>query len=161
VTVLLVLLASLLVEIAVAVWVAQLIGFWWMALALVGLSLLGLFLLPKVGMQGIRRVQEAAAKGEQPGRQLVDGGLLMVAALLLLIPGFVTGAMGLVLLVPPVRHGVAGWWSRRIGAKVRVIQATYGGTIITTNGGGSGSVIDTSATDVASPPPSRPELPGA
>ncbi len=144
-TVLVALLAALLAEIVVAVWVAQAIGFGWMALALVGLTALGVYLLPRVGSQGIRRVRQAVANGEQPGRELVNGGLLMVAAVLLIIPGFVTGAMGLVLLVPPVRHVVAGWWGRRMGTKVQVIQASYGG-----------SVIDTSASD--GPPSQRPEL---
>ena len=149
--VLVALLAALLVEIVVAVWVAQLVGFWWMALALVGLSALGFFLVPRVGLQAMRRVQESVAKGEQPGRELVDGGMKLVAAILLLIPGFVTGAMGLLLLIPPVRHSVARWWGRRINAKVQVIRASYGG-----------AVIDTSATEGSSPAPppaERPELP--
>jgi UPF0716 protein FxsA len=145
VAVLVALLASLLVELVVAVWVAQAFGFGWMVLALVGLTALGLFLLPRVGLQGIRRVQQAVAAGEQPGRSMVDGGLLLVAAVLLIIPGFVTGVMGLALLVPPVRHAVAAFWSRRLGLRVQVLKASYGG-----------SVIDTSATDA--PPPARPEL---
>jgi len=152
--VLVALLAALLVEIVVAVWVAQLIGFWWMAFALVGLSVLGFVLLPRVGLQALRRVQDSVARGEKPGRELVDGGMKLVAATLLLIPGFVTGAIGLLLLVPFVRHGVARWWGRRINAKVEVIRASYGG-----------AVIDTSATEGTSPTDSsessapRPELP--
>ena len=50
-----------------------------MLLLLLGLTLLGLFLLPRVGLSGIRRVQLATERGERPGPELVNGGLLMVA----------------------------------------------------------------------------------
>ncbi len=104
---LILLLAVPIIEIIVAVWVADLVGFGWMALALVGLSLLGLLLLPRVGMSSYRRVRESVARGEQPGAQIVGGLLLLLAAVLLLVPGFVTGAIGLLLLVPPVRRAAA------------------------------------------------------
>ena len=89
------------VEIVVAVWVAGLIGVGWMLLLLLGLTLLGLFLLPKVGLGGLRRLQVVTQQGERPGPELVNSGLLMVAALLLIIPGFVTAAVGLAAARPP------------------------------------------------------------
>jgi UPF0716 protein FxsA len=96
-------------------------------------------------MSSIRRVQQALAVGEKPGPELVNGGLLLVAAVLLIIPGFVSGAIGLLLLVPPVRHAVGRWWSRRLGGRVRVIRSSYGGT-----------VIDTSSDNGTQPPPPAP-----
>ena len=136
------------VEIVVAVWVAGLIGVGWMLLLLVGLTLLGLFLLPKVGLGGLRRLQVVAQRGERPGPELVNSGLLMVAALLLIIPGFVTAAVGLLLLIPPVRHGLGRWWGRRFTGSVQVIHAGMGPS--------DGVVIDTSSSEAM--PPTRPEL---
>ena len=140
-TVLVLLLGIPIVEIVVAAWVAGQIGVGWMLLALLGLTLLGLFLLPRVGLHGIRRVQQATERGERPGRELVDGGLLMVAALLLILPGFVTGLVGLLLLVPPLRHVVGRSWSKRFDAQVQVVHATA-----------RGSVIDASSSESATAP---------
>jgi UPF0716 protein FxsA len=151
---LLVLLIGLpILEIVVAAWVASVIGFWWMVLALVGLSALGLFLLPKVGLSSIRRVQVALRNGERPAPPLVNGGLMMVAALMLLLPGFVTGVCGLLLLIPPIRHGVARYWMRRFGIRYTVIHSTPGGGLTAED------VIDADSSE--SQPPPRPELGGS
>lgn len=161
-TLLVLLLGIPIVEIVVAAWVAGQIGVGWMLLALLALTLLGLFLLPRVGVHGIRRVQQATERGERPGAELVNGGLLMVAALLLILPGFVTGVLGLLLLVPPIRHGVARWWGKRFRGRVEVIHASTGPR--------GGVVIDAASSEAASseaaspgakpaaPPSNPPEL---
>ena len=38
-----------------------------------------------------------------PANELIDGGLVFAAGVLLLVPGFVTDAVGLLLLFPPTR----------------------------------------------------------
>ena len=50
-----------------------------------------------------RRAVRALARGEQPGRPAVDAALGFLAGVLFLIPGFITDAAGLLLLLPPVR----------------------------------------------------------
>jgi UPF0716 protein FxsA len=54
-----------------------------------------------------RQALEAAGRGETPHAAVLDGMFLMLAGVFLLIPGLITDAMGLLLLVPPVRHWVA------------------------------------------------------
>jgi len=44
------------------------------------------------------------ARDEPPVRELIDGVCLLLAGLLLLIPGFATDAIGLLLFVPPLRQ---------------------------------------------------------
>jgi len=44
--------------------------------------------------------------GAVPGRELVDGVLIIFAGALLLTPGFLTDITGVLLLVPPVRATV-------------------------------------------------------
>jgi UPF0716 protein FxsA len=44
---------------------------------------------------------------------MLEGMLLLVAGALLLTPGFVTDAIGFVILVPPLRHRMAGWLLQR------------------------------------------------
>jgi UPF0716 family protein affecting phage T7 exclusion len=54
-------------------------------------------------------------EGRVPTGHLADGFWLLVAGLLLLVPGFVTDIAGLLLLLPPVRWGAKRWTARRFG----------------------------------------------
>jgi UPF0716 protein FxsA len=44
--------------------------------------------------------------GEVPGRELVDGVLILFAGALLVTPGFLSDIAGVLLLLPPVRAAV-------------------------------------------------------
>ncbi len=65
------------------------------------------------GTLALRRLHEDLARGVPPGAALLDGALVLVAAVLLLTPGLLTDAVALLLFVPPVRRlvgrGVAAW----------------------------------------------------
>jgi len=49
------------------------------------------------------RTRRTLERGEMPAAEMVDGGLLVAAGAMLIVPGFVTDIIGLLLLVPPVR----------------------------------------------------------
>jgi UPF0716 protein FxsA len=92
-----------LIELYALVTVAGWIG-WFPALALLAaMSLFGAWLVKREGLGVMRRMQESAGRGEVPANQVVDGGLLLLAGCLCIVPGFVTGTVGLLLLVPPIR----------------------------------------------------------
>jgi UPF0716 protein FxsA len=91
------------VEIAVFVAVARLVGWAWAFAALLAVSALGGWLVPRQGLRAWRRFQAAAADGHPPGRQVTDGLVGLIGALLLAVPGFVTGLLGVALLAPPLR----------------------------------------------------------
>src|SRR5262245_28956540 len=129
-------------EIAVAALVASWIGFGWMLLLLIGLSALGVLLLPRIGISAFGRVRQSIDRGQDPSSEIVSRMLLLLAAVLLILPGFVTGAIGLVLLLPPVRHAAARYATGRIHGRVQVVRATYG----------RGEVIDTDARETAPRP---------
>ncbi|MBF6620726.1 MAG: FxsA family protein [Patulibacter sp.] len=111
-------------EIWVAVRVADLIG----ALPTAGLLLLsaiaGANVLRRGAPMAWRRIAEASRTGERLGRQVLDGGLIVVAGLLLLVPGLVSGVLGALLLLPPVRAvvrpGLAFLVLRRVSLPVIV-----------------------------------------
>jgi UPF0716 protein FxsA len=90
-------------EVWVAIRVADLIG----VLPTVGLLLLsaiaGANVLRRGAPMAWRRIAEASRSGERLGRQVLDGGLIVVAGLLLLAPGLVSGVLGALLLLRPVR----------------------------------------------------------
>src|ERR1700730_225265 len=109
-------------EVYVIVQVAHHIG----VLATLGLLLLisasGPWLVRRTGLGVWRRAQTRLNEGEVPGREMVDGVLLLAAGLLLTVPGVLSGIAGVLLLLPPVRAVVrllgSRWLARR--AVIRV-----------------------------------------
>ncbi|HEX6500490.1 MAG TPA: FxsA family protein [Micromonosporaceae bacterium] len=111
-------------EITVFVLVAHQIGALSAVLVLVATSLAGAWLLRREGVRGWRRFRTAAASG-QPSGPVAAGGLVgLIGAVLLLVPGFVTDAVGLVLLTPPGRRA-AGVGVQRV-AERRLSPAAAG-----------------------------------
>lgn len=97
---------------------------------LVLVSLVGLAIVKRQGVAVWRNLRDALGRHELPSQHLTDGGLLVVAGALLVVPGFVTDAVGLALLVPPVRRLVGRFViGRRRG---RPLVTTYRGPIIDT-----------------------------
>jgi UPF0716 protein FxsA len=91
-------------EIAVFLLVAKWLGVAWAVLLVLIASLLGGALLRREGVRAWRRFREAANAGQPPGAQAVDGLVGLVGALLLAVPGLVTGVLGAALLIPPIRR---------------------------------------------------------
>jgi UPF0716 protein FxsA len=137
------LLALPVVELAVAIAVGRRIG----ALPTILLLLLGsaggLVLLRHEGASALRRIRgrpgtvigaTGPGGGGTGGRTAPDLALVLLAGILLLVPGFVTDVVGLLLLLPPVRRVVGGLAGvaamRRLGPLVgpgRVIRGEIDG----------------------------------
>ena len=112
--ILLFILALPIIEIAVFVIVGSKIGVLW-TIALVILSgVAGSLLLRVQGFGVLNRIRTELDAGRDPGRELAHGAMIMLAAVLLLIPGFVTDAIGLLLFIPPVRNAVWRFLRRRV-----------------------------------------------
>ena len=112
------------VELAVIIQVGQAIGVVETLLLMVVVSVAGAWLVKREGIGVWRRAQRQLDTGVMPGRELVDGVLIMVAGALLLLPGFVSDCLGILLLLPPVRALVRGLVIRRLRTRV-VAQRTY------------------------------------
>ncbi len=112
-------------ELWVIVEVGGLIGVLPTIALLFGMSLLGATLLRHQGRGAWRRFNRALAEHRFPGREVADGLLITIGGVLLLTPGFITDAVGLLLLAPPTRaiarRLLYGFLSRRI-----VISSTRG-----------------------------------
>ena len=130
--VLIALLLGGIVELSVMYLVADWIGFLSMLGLLFLLSLIGFAVIRMAGLRTLRRFNEASASGQPPSRELADGAVLLTAGILLAVPGFVSGAFGLLFLLPPVRALVRNQLSKRASAlatrtnfQSRTIIATY------------------------------------
>jgi UPF0716 protein FxsA len=89
---------------------------------LVLISFVGAWLMKREGLGALRRAQRQVDAGMVPGRELVDGALIVLAGALLLAPGFITDAVGLLLLLPPVRAGVRSFARHRLERRVYYLR---------------------------------------
>jgi UPF0716 protein FxsA len=92
-----------LIEIYVLIQVGQVIGPWWTILLLVLDSLLGSWLIKREGGRAWQALRTALETGRMPARELADGALILVGGTLMLSPGFVTDALGILLILPFTR----------------------------------------------------------
>ena len=92
-------------------------------------SALGATLVKREGLRVLSRMQEQVVAGKMPSNEILDGVCLLLAGVLLLVPGFVTDAVGLLLLLPPFRVLLRSALKRRNGKKLRIV-ATYSGRIV-------------------------------
>jgi UPF0716 protein FxsA len=92
-----------LVEIYVIVQVGHAIGAGWTILLLLADSLFGAWLVRREGARAFRALREALSTGRMPAAELADGALILIGGTLMLAPGFVTDAAGIVMILPFTR----------------------------------------------------------
>lgn len=101
--VVLLLVVAPLVELYVIIQVSHVIGGWETIALLVVESMIGAWLLKRQGLSALARVSQAVEAGRVPGKELVDGFLILLAGALMLAPGFIGDVVGYLLLIPPTR----------------------------------------------------------
>jgi UPF0716 protein FxsA len=146
-----------LVELAVFVQVAQSIGLLETIALLVAVSFVGVVIVRHQGLGVWRRVREQLQQGNLPAAELVNGLLILIAGVLLILPGFVSDVIGLLLLLPPTRAIVRGVLQRhhyvriasRVGTVARPVRRVRN----------ESDVIVIPPTGESPRPPSPPALP--
>ncbi|HEX3805052.1 MAG TPA: FxsA family protein [Solirubrobacteraceae bacterium] len=142
-----------LAELFVIVKVSEAIGFLWVLLLLILSWPVGTRIIRLEGRAALRRLRDALAAGRAPTNEVLDGALVLGGGLLLLVPGFITDAIGLLLLLRPTRalarrfvarnHHSA--WLNRIVSFITL--GARGGR----GGGPRGYDADTTAVDIDEP----------
>lgn len=102
------------VEIYVIIQVGEAIGPLWTIALLIADSIAGSLLMKAQGRSAWRRFQLALSEGRMPGREVLDGVLVIFGGALLLAPGFVTDVGGALLLLPPSRAVIRRVLARRV-----------------------------------------------
>lgn len=116
----------ILAEIALLIVVGERVGVLGaLCLILVGM-IAGVVILYRHGAATVLRVRTELAAGRVPARPLAEGAAVAIAALLIILPGFITDVVGTTLLVPAVREAL---W-RRLRRRVEVKTAA-GGSVST------------------------------
>jgi len=113
-------------ELWVMIQVASAIGVLETILLLIAITIVGIWVVKRQGVAVLVRLQNTIADGRVPHRELVDGFLILAAGILLIPPGFITDAVGIALLLPPVRAGIRAWFMRSLRRRgsiaVRVVD---------------------------------------
>jgi UPF0716 protein FxsA len=132
-------------ELFVAIKVAEVIGVLLTVVLVLAGWPIGIWLTKAEGRAAWRRLSAAVTAGRPPGRQVVDGALVLAGGVLLIIPGFITDVLGLVLLAPTrrlARNAITrSFQSRVVMAATRFAPAPR-----------SDYDVDSTATDLDRPP---------
>jgi UPF0716 protein FxsA len=156
--------ATAVAEVVVFVVVGNWLGWGWAVLLVLAASLAGALLLRRESVEAWRRLRDVAQAGLPPGRQVVDGLVGLVGALLLAVPGLLTGAVGALLLIPPVRRLVGRQAERRATGRLssaaagdlfgpRRVRVRRGEPRPQEPAGGPGPTIEG---EIVGPPPGEP-----
>ena len=115
------------IEIALFVQSSQTIGIVpTVALALAA-GFAGLALLRRQGLAVLFQARAQLARGQLPLEAGFDALCLALAGVLLVLPGFLTDVLALLLLLPPVRRLLRIWLARRRGGPAVTGRARGGG----------------------------------
>jgi UPF0716 protein FxsA len=95
-----------LLEIALFIEVGGRIGLWPTLALIVLTAVIGLWMLRQQGFAVLMRAQRQLAEGTLPVGEVFEGLCLVIAGALLLAPGFLTDAVGALLLIPAVRRAL-------------------------------------------------------
>jgi len=115
---LLVLIGVPLVELFAFIEVARAIGWLAAIVLLLGTSVLGVWLVRIQGRSTIAGVSLAVSERRAPARTAIDGALGLLGGLLLVVPGFVTDALGALLMLPPTQALTRRLVSRHYAGRV-------------------------------------------
>ena len=134
------------VEIFVFIEVGSAIGWLLAVVILLGTSVLGAQLLRIQSRAAIERVSLAVSEHRAPAAAAIDGLLGFLGGVLLVVPGFVTDALGALLVLRPTRALTRRWLSRHYaGATMRFVATT--GRFASRDGGRRPGDVESTAID--------------
>ncbi|WP_328869963.1 FxsA family protein [Streptomyces sp. NBC_00287] len=87
-------------------------------LLLAGL-VLGTVVIKRAGRRAFQNLNEALQRGGTPAPSGGGNGLMMLGGLLLMLPGLISDAVGLLLLIPPVQKALGRYAERTFDRKLR------------------------------------------
>lgn len=95
-------------------------------------AILGGWMVRTQGFSTLMKVRDMIDRGEVPAIEMMEGTVLLICGVLLLLPGFVTDAVGFAFLVPPFRR-----WLLIAGLKGRGVMRPAGGPKTPKTSGGN------------------------
>ena len=91
------------IEISIFIQVAHVLGVLLTLILVIFTSVIGMSLVRNQGFKNFLLMQQKMAAGESPAAEMIKSVSLIIGGILLIIPGFFTDFLGLLLLFPPVQ----------------------------------------------------------
>jgi UPF0716 protein FxsA len=113
-------------ELFVVITVAEAVGILLTIALLIAGWPIGMWTLRSQGRAAWRRLTIAVSEGRPPGREAVDGALVLFGGILLIIPGFITDVLGICALLLPTRALMRGLLVRSFRSRLVVRAAGLG-----------------------------------
>ena len=107
-----------LLEIAGFVVIGARIGLGATLVWVLGAAIGGIWLIRQGGLNAVTKLQTAMNQGREPGHTLIDGAATVIAGLVLVVPGFVSDFLALVLLLPWTRDFLLRRMARHFESRV-------------------------------------------
>ena len=107
------------IEIAVLIWVGRAVGLWWTLGLIVLVAVVGAWLGRRETGRAFDALRRAIETGRPPTNEVTDAILVMFGAFLLILPGFVSHILALMLILPITRP-----WARRLMHMLILRRAT-------------------------------------
>jgi UPF0716 protein FxsA len=117
------------IEIAGFIYVGEHIGILPTIALILASSALGAALLRVQGIAVLQKMQAEMRAGRVPARELGHGAFITLAGLCLLIPGFISDIIGLLLFLPPVRALILTLLARNVHIVVRSSSSRRPGVV--------------------------------
>lgn len=92
------------IEIGVFIWIGGLTSPWFVITMIILTGIVGAWLAKLQGLETWRRARLAMNIGQVPGREIIDGICILIGAIFLMAPGFITDIVGFLLLIPLTRN---------------------------------------------------------
>ena len=86
----------------------------------VGTGIVGAHLARRQGLAAWKNFHSELNRGALPADTMLDGVLILLAGAVLITPGLITDAVGLALLVPPIRRFVRTRLVNRLMSKIQI-----------------------------------------
>lgn len=156
-------------EIAVFIQAGEILGFWPTLAGVVVTAVAGTALLRAQGLAALSRARHQIDRGQVPLDEVFTGVCLLVGGALLLTPGFITDAVGFLLLIPPVRRVLGRWVMTALVRSPNSRVWVDGEEVVTPrrdHAAGPDGAIDVEYTEISEPddrpeygqpPPGRPD----
>lgn len=95
------------IEISVLLQVGDMIGGWNTLGLIIITAFVGAYLVRREGLSTLAKAQHKMAQRQVPGKEMLEGMLLLIAGVMLVTPGFVTDFIGLAFTLPFSRKIIA------------------------------------------------------
>ena len=88
-------------------------------------GVVGASMAKREGLSVLKKIQEDSIQGVPPGEALTEGLLVLIGGILLITPGVLTDAIGLMFIFPWTRRALAAPIGKSIGSRIQVMEGVH------------------------------------